>query len=115
MLQNSYQQENSEHVELATLQERVQMCKSEPFKELKSFIQGLVDEAHESIVGCVSGEPKTYMQLSIRYQQRIAVKRAIDLWQENAEKGVAEITESMRKDLERMSYSQEEWLEGVEY
>ena len=77
------------------------MCKSEPFRELKTFIQGLVDEAHESIVGCVSGEPKAYMQLTIRYQQRIAVKRAIDLWQENAEKEFNDITEAMRQDLDR--------------
>ena len=101
MLQNNFPQENNEHIELATLQERVQMCKSEPFKELKNFIQSLVDEAHESIVGCVSGEPKTYMQLAIRYQQRIAVKRAIDLWQENAEKEFTDIIEAKRNDLER--------------
>jgi len=101
MLQNNYQQENSEHIELATLQERVQMCKSEPFKDLKNFIQSLVDEAHESIVGCVSGEPKTYMQLCIRYQQRIAVKREIDRWAESAEQGLEQITEAMRQDLDR--------------
>jgi len=101
MLQNNYPQENSEHIELATLQERVQMCKSEPFKDLKNFIQSLVDEAHESIVGCVSGEPKTYMQLCVRYQQRISMQRAIQLWQENAEKEFTEITEAMRQDLDR--------------
>ena len=77
------------------------MCKSEPFKDLKNFIQSLVDEAHESIVGCVSGEPKTYMQLCVRYQQRISMQRAIQLWQENAEKEFTEITEAMRQDLDR--------------
>ena len=101
MLQNNFPQENNEHIELATLQERVQMCKSEPFKDLKRMLDGLIDEAHEGIIGCLSSDPQAHMRLLIRYQQRVAVRREIERWQENAEKEFTDITEAMRNDLER--------------
>jgi len=98
MLQNNYQQDN-EHLELATLQERVHMCKSEAWKDYAEMLKGLVEEAHEALVGCVSGDPQVYMRLVIRYQQRIGVKRESDRWAESAEQGLNAIIEGMRQDL----------------
>ena len=90
-----------ETVEFSTLQDRVQMCKSGAFTDLKEMLSGLVDEAHEALVGCISGDPQVYMRLVIRYQQRIGVRREIDRWADSATQGLEQTTEAMRQDLER--------------
>lgn len=92
----------TEQSELQRLSDIAQMAKSEPFRDLKEMLDGLVSEAHEAIVGCIAGDPNVYKTLMIRYQQRLAVKRAIDQWTESAAKAIEENVEAMRQDLERM-------------
>lgn len=93
----------TDHSEIERFRDIVQMSKSGAWLEFMQMVQSLVDESHESIVGCMSFDSKIRMGLDIRYQQRIAFVRAIHNWIESAEQGLDEITESMRQDLERLA------------
>lgn len=85
--------------DLQIFHERVQMSKSGAFTELKALIDNWVQESHEAMLGCMSNM-ETRGLLSLRYQQRLCLKREIENWVASAEEAVAQITEDMRRDLE---------------
>lgn len=76
----------------------VQMSKSSAFADLRALIDGWVAESHEAMLGCLAGMEVRGI-LSLRYQQRLCLKREIDQWVESARTGVEEITEEMRREL----------------
>ena len=89
--------------DLTLFQDIVQFSKSGAGEDLKKLLDGFVAESHEALTGCMSGSSEVYRTLTIRYQQSLLLKRSIDSWIESATKGLEEITEEMRADLERMA------------
>lgn len=87
--------------ELNLFTEIIQMSKSRAFTDMMKIIDGEVEESHTALVGCMSGSPDVYRTFTIRYQQSLVIQRAIKSWLESAQKGLDEIHEQMRKDLER--------------
>jgi len=91
----------TDHAELSRFQEIVQMSKSGAFADLKALIDGWVDEAHEQMIGSLSSTARA--DLSLRYQQRLCLKREIENFIDSANKGLEEITLAMRQDLDRLA------------
>lgn len=91
--------------DLQRFHERVQMSKGGGFADLKELINSWVEESHEAMLGCMSNM-ETRGLLSLRYQQRLCLKREIENWVTSAEEAVAQITEDMRRDLENEQSSE---------
>lgn len=79
------------------------MSKSSAYIELKALIDGWVAEAHEQMVGSLSSAVRG--ELSLRYQQRLCLKREIENWIASAERGRDEIIEEMRRELDEQRQS----------
>lgn len=92
----------TDQAEIQRFQEIVQMSKSGAFADLKALVDGWVDEAHESLIACLSMDAAVRMGFSLRYQQRICLKREIENWVSSAQQGFDEITEQMRQELNRL-------------
>lgn len=88
--------------ELERFKEIAQMSKSGAFADLKALVDGWVDEAHEALIACLSMDTAVRMGFSLRYQQRICLKREIENWVSSAQQGFDEITEQMRQELNRL-------------
>lgn len=88
--------------DLQRFSEIVQMSKTGAFTDLKQMIDRWVEESHEAMMGCMSNM-ETRGLLSLRYQQRLCLKREIENWVASATEAVAQITEEMRRDLEQQS------------
>ena len=89
--------------ELTLFQDITQFSKSAAGDDLRKLLDGFVAESHDALVNCVSGSGEVYRTFTLRYQQTLLLKRAVDSWIESAVKGLEEITEEMRADLERMA------------
>lgn len=63
---------------LEELQSVHQLVNHPGWKHVRDGIWGEVEIAHEDMVGNISNDPVTYMRLQIRWQQRMAMARAID-------------------------------------
>lgn len=64
--------------DLQTAQHFDGLAQSTGWTILKEYMNQLVGEAHEEMLGNVSNDPISYMRLQIRWQQRLAVVRAIN-------------------------------------
>jgi len=71
------QLDKTEAQELAELREIYQTTNSAGWVRIKDLMQGLVDEAHEDMIGNTSAEPMTYMHKQLRWQQREAMMRGV--------------------------------------
>lgn len=91
-----------QHEDLQRFSEIVEMSKTSAFKEMQELIASVVEESHESLVGCLSTDPMIRMGLSMRYQQRIAFQREIENWVQSAVKGQEEILETMKQELDSL-------------
>ncbi len=85
--------------ELQTFAERVQMSKSGSWTDFMLMVDGWVLESHEAMMGCLSSMEVRGL-LSLRYQQRLCLKREIENWITSAADAVEQITEDMRRDLQ---------------
>lgn len=81
----------------------VEMSKSSSFIDMMAMIDGLVSEAHEAMLGCLSMDLQVRFGFEMRYQQRIAMQREIKNWIESAQRGHEEILETMRQELQAAS------------
>jgi len=89
--------------DLSLFQDIVQFSKSGAGDDLRKLLDGLVRESHDALTDCISGSAEVYRTFTIRYQQSLLLKKAVDSWIESATKGLEEITEEMKADLERMA------------
>lgn len=80
--------------------ETAQMADSAPFKRFMDFMRGLVEEAHEDMLGNISGNDSVTANLTRRWQQRIAMVRAAESYFDSAKKTVELQVEQMRCELE---------------
>lgn len=84
--------------DLSRFQSIVQLSRDSAFQELKALIDSWVSESHEAMLGCLAGMEVRGI-LSLRYQQRLCLKREIDNWIASAEDGLKQITDEMRREL----------------
>lgn len=104
----------TDQAELQRFQEIVQMSKSGAFADLKALVDGWVEESHEQMIGSLSSTIRA--ELSLRYQQRLCLKREIENWVNSAQQGFDDITEQMRQELNRLEReSRPEYEYDTEY